>query len=277
MELLRNPGFYDQKTSDGTPMRMVALAHGRECLGSTVYQRCIRWGEGKQCRFCAIELSVEHGTTIETKKPSQLAEVASAAQLDGFNHITLTTGTPNLKDRGSRLLARATRAIKEVCNLRVHVQVEPPPRENLEDLSAAGVDSIGMHIECLDRRVHREVCPAKADEWDDYFHAWEEALEVFGADQVSSYVILGLGESREETLAGIERMCQLGVIPYVVPLRPLEGTSLETNRPPSAETMEEYYIHTARKMKESGVDPTRNLAGCVRCGGCSAITDYFRG
>lgn len=277
VDLLETPDFYGLETSDGTPMWKVALAHGKECLGSTVLQRCMRWRDRNQCKFCAIELSLESGMTIEAKKPAQLAEVAVAAQEEGFSHVTLTTGTPYQKDRGSHLLARATGAIKEATGMRVHVQIEPPPRENLEELRAAGADSIGIHIESLDRDTLRDVCPAKSKEWDDYFRTWEDALEVFGDNQVSSYVILGLGERQKETLAGIDRMCQLGVIPYVVPLRPLDGTSLQDSSPPPPGVMEEYYIYSAMMMRESGVDPLKNLAGCVRCGGCSALVDYYRG
>ena len=105
VDLLDNPKFYDSATSDGVTMPMIALAHGNRCLGSTVHQRCVRWELGDQCQFCGIELSLKHGTTMEVKKPHHLAEVAEAAEGEGFDHITLTTGTANLKDKGSRMLS----------------------------------------------------------------------------------------------------------------------------------------------------------------------------
>ncbi|MFQ5909814.1 MAG: radical SAM protein [Thermoplasmata archaeon] len=275
--LIENPAFHNLLTSDGVPMRRIALAHGKDCLGSTAYQKCVRWKRGEQCHFCGIELSLKYGTTIERKKPSHLAEVAAAAQKEGFHHLTLTTGTPNLNDKGARSLSRVVKAVKENTRLRVHTQLEPVRKEEIESLHSAGADSIGIHIESVDRSVLKRVCPGKAGDFDDYFRAWQDSLDVFGADQVSSYVILGLGESRDKTMAGIDRMCQEGVIPYIVPLRPLEETPMQDSAPPSPEVVEEFYIYACDRMREYGIDPTKNLAGCVRCGGCSALTDYYRG
>jgi radical SAM protein (TIGR04043 family) len=275
VELINSPDFHDQQVSDGTPMKKIALAHGNECLASTIHQRCIRWRNQEQCLFCGIELSADHGTTVERKRPDQLAEVALAAEKDGFRHVTLTTGTPNLRDKGSEPLARAAAAIKEGTRMQVHVQVEPVERDLIELMHSEGADSVGIHIESLDRAALARTCPGKASDWDSYFESWGHAVEVFGSDQVSSYVILGLGERRTDTMAGIERMCEEGVIPFIVPLRPLEETGLHGAIPPPPEVMEEYYEFACRQMKEHGMDPRRNLAGCVRCGGCSALTDYY--
>jgi radical SAM protein (TIGR04043 family) len=253
------------------------LAHGRDCVASTVYQRCIRWRRGEQCHFCGIELSLKHGATIETKTPDELAEVALAAEGEGFNHLTLTTGTPNLMDKGAAILSKAAKAVKEGSKMRVHVQLEPVERNEIEMMHSSGVDSIGIHIESLDRSTLERICPGKAGDWDDYFRAWNDSLDVFGANQVSSYIILGLGENRRATLAGIDRMCQEGVIPYIVPLRPMEETLLQDSLPPPSNVMEEFYTYASEKMKEYGIDPTKNLAGCVRCGGCSALIDFYRG
>ncbi len=276
VDLLDNPRFYDAPTSDGVRMRMIALAHGNRCLGSTVYQRCVRWEMGDQCKFCGIELSLKHGMTMEVKKPHHLAEVAEAAEGEGFDHITLTTGTANLRDKGSRMLSSVTRAVKDNARMGVHVQIEPVSKEEIESMHSAGADSIGIHIESLDRKTLERVCPGKAGDYDVYFEAWENALDVFGPNQVSSYVILGLGEDRIETLAGIDKMCEAGVIPFVVPLRPLDETPLRDSIPPRPEVMEEFYSYACDSMKEHGINPAKNLAGCVRCGGCSALMDYYR-
>ena len=36
------------------------------------------------------------------------------------------------------------------------------------------------------------------------------------------------------------------------------------------------YIKAAKMMKEYGVNPLKNIAGCVRCGGCSAISEAYK-
>jgi hypothetical protein len=48
LKLVPNPKYYDPSytTSDGIPMRKIALVHGIDCLSSTIYQRCIYWACG---------------------------------------------------------------------------------------------------------------------------------------------------------------------------------------------------------------------------------------
>ncbi|MFW9773708.1 MAG: hypothetical protein ACFFEO_16275, partial [Candidatus Thorarchaeota archaeon] len=59
MKLVSNPKYYNPKyiTSDGIPMKKIALVHGIDCLASTIYQKCVYWACGEGCAFCGIELS----------------------------------------------------------------------------------------------------------------------------------------------------------------------------------------------------------------------------
>jgi hypothetical protein len=40
--------------------------------------------------------------------------------------------------------------------------------------------------------------------------------------------------------------------------------------------MLDIYQKTGVLMKQYGVNPLKNKAGCVKCGGCSAIKEAFR-
>lgn len=273
--LVEEPSFYAKTTSDGIPMKRIALRHGMDCLATTVCQRCLYWRSGRECHFCGIELSLEYDTTIALKKPRHLAEVGIQAEKEGLRHCTLTTGTPNVRDRGAKTLAESTEALKENASMKIHVQLEPISRDRIESLKQSGADTIGIHVESLDSRVFKQKCPGKAHQWSKYWEAWHHAVDIFGDNQVSSYVILGLGEREKPTREGLERMCQSGVIPYLVPLRPIKRTKMGNSVPPSPETMLDYYSHTIDLMRTYGLDPTKNLAGCVRCGACSALVDFF--
>lgn len=160
VDLVPYPSFYSKKTSDRVPMWKVALLHGRDCLATTVYQKCAYWDIGKKCKFCGIEFSLKAGKTIAVKKPKQFREVVEAAMEEGVcKHITLTTGTTASPDRGASLLAEIVREVKACKEIPVHVQVEPPKESRyLELLAEAGADTIGIHIESFDGKVLREVC-----------------------------------------------------------------------------------------------------------------------
>jgi radical SAM protein (TIGR04043 family) len=220
------PRYYELETADGIPYWQIALLH-LDSLASTVIQTCVYWGNEDQCTFCAIERSLEAGRTIPVKKPEQLAEVALAAQrLDHVADVTLTTGTTRGPDKGALYVARCAHAIKEATGLPVQAQFEPPDDLSvLETVKELGVDTVGIHVESLDQAVLDRVAPAKGRTGvEGYFRCWERAVEVFGAGQVTTYVILGMGEDPRLTTELCRRAVDLGVYPFIVPLRPVPGS-----------------------------------------------------
>jgi len=274
------PEFYKMKTSDGVPMWKVALLHGTDCLATTVLQTCVYWRHGKACKFCGIELSYRAGRTILLKRPKQFREVVDAAVREGVcKHITLTIGTTGSPDRGALILKEIVQEVKSHHDIPIHVQLEPPDDDKfLEELADAGADTIGIHVETFDRKVFKEVCPGKARiDIDRYFEAWRTCIDLFGEYQVSTFVIAGIGENDESILRGAEEVARMGVIPYLVPLRPIIGTPFENRAPPTPERMIKLYRVLAETLKSYGVDPRKNRAGCVRCGACSAITEAYTG
>lgn len=269
----RRPKFYDLETADGTPYWKIALLH-LDSLASTVVQHCSYWGNSDQCGFCGIGLSLDSGRTIVKKSPEQLAEVAVAARdLDGAVDATLTTGSSNGRDRGALYVAKCGQAVKEAAGLPVEVQFEPPFEiDVINQVGDMGIDSVGIHIETFDPQVLARVAPGKFRTGiDRYFEAWERAVKVFGAGQVSTYVILGMGEDPEVTVEGCKRAVDMGVYPFIVPIRPVVGSLLEDIVPPSREYTEPIYKRVAAYMAERGMDASQVSAGCARCQACSAI------
>lgn len=274
---IARPRFYDLKTREGIPYNHIAVLHGADVLASTVIQSCIRWAPSQRCKFCAIGQSLESGSTVAMKTPEQLAEVVQAAEeLDGIKHITLTTGTPNEIDRGALYLSECVQAIRKVSKLPIQVQCEPPNDDDLyQTLKEAGADTIGLHVESFDEEVRRKMMPSKSSiTLETYFAAFKKAVAVFGRNQVSTYVILGMGENPEITLEGCKRAAELGVYPFVVPLRPLRGTMLEDAPPPSSEYMESMYRHVADVLADERLSSAGSSAGCAKCGACSALPSF---
>lgn len=269
----RRPRFYDLETADGVPYWKIALMH-LDSLASTVVQTCSYWGNSDQCKFCGIGLSLDAGRTIARKTPEQLAEVAVAAkELDGAVDATLTTGSSNAPDRGARYVARCGHAVKEATGLPVEVQFEPPrDLDVLREVGDLGVDSVGVHVESFDPAVLRHVAPGKARTGiERYFETWERAVAVFGAGKVSTYVILGMGEDPDLTVRGCRRAVDIGVYPFIVPLRPVAGSLMEDVPPPPPEYAERIYRRVVPYMAARGMDATGTAAGCARCQACSAM------
>lgn len=274
----RQPRFYAMQTFDGVPYSHIATLHGADVLATTVLQTCIRYeSRRKACQFCAIGQSLAARRTIARKTPEQLAEVARmAVLLDGVKHMVMTTGTPNATDRGAAILCESAFAVKAAVDLPIQGQCEPPDDDRWFDrMAAAGIDTLGMHLEAVTPAVRERIMPGKATvPVERYMSAFEAAVRVFGRGQVSTYILAGLGDSREAILSNCEQVIARGVYPFVVPFVPISGTPLEGHAAPTPEFMRSILEPLGRMVSDAGLRSTEIKAGCGKCGACSSLSVY---
>ena len=276
------PRFYALQTFDGVPYSHIATLHGADVLATTVLQTCIRYESRKKaCKFCAIGQSLAAGRTVAHKTPQQLAEVARAAVLlDGVKHMVLTTGTPPTSDRGAAVLADSAFAIKaavpEGSELPIQGQCEPPDDERwFARMHAAGIDTLGMHLEVVTPALRERLMPGKAQVTvPEYLRAFEAAVQVFGRGQVSTYILAGLGDTREAILTVCETLLRIGVYPFVVPFVPISGTPLEDHPPPTPAFMQDLLAPLGAMVGAAGLRSADIKAGCGKCGACSSLSVY---
>ncbi len=272
------PKFYDLSTADGVSYEKIARLHGTNVLATTVIQKCIRYSQSQRCRFCTIEESLAAGDTIAYKSPEQIAEVAAAAvRTDGIAQLVMTTGTTNGKDRGAAHLANCVRAVKRaVPALPIQVQCEPPADLGvIADLKAAGATSIGIHVESMNDDVRRAWMPGKSTvPLDDYRAAWTEAVRVFGRNKVSSYLLIGLGDTGDEIVEAATELIDMGVYPFVVPFRPLADSlaAKDGAAPPDAGMVADITERVATLLRQAAMTGADQEAGCAACGACSLLS-----
>lgn len=277
VDIVPEAAFYSGADPGGIPFRKIALLHGADCLATTVFQDCVNWNTGRQCRFCGTGVSLKNGGAVGRKTPEQLALVAREAKvLDGVSHMVLTSGTGRPPGSEIPYLSRCVRAVKAAVDLPIHVQFAPPADvAAMDELKAAGADTAGIHVECFHPETLACVAPAKAAiGLDRYEAAWKRAVALFGPGQVSSFLIAGLGEPPDSVVSGSEVLADLGVYPFVVPLRPIPGSEMAHAVPPDPHLMKEIYRAVAGILRRKGLSSNDNRAGCVRCGACSALSLY---
>lgn len=271
------PAFYGGFTETGVSYKKIALLHGTDCLASTILQRCRHWRTRERCAFCGTELSLQNGMTLARKSPAQLAEVARAAHDDGtVSHVVLTAGSADPPGDEIAHAAACARAIKTATGMPVHVQFAPPEHpDRMTELKGAGVDTVGIHIESFDVRTLESLAPAKARlGLSRYRSAWSRAVSLFGPNQVSSFLIVGLGETEASVLWGAELLADLGVYPFVVPFRPIPGSRMGAMPPPAPDVMKRINERVGRILANKGIASGKCRAGCVRCGACSGLPAY---
>jgi lipoyl synthase len=144
--------------------------------------------------------------------------------------------------------------IKNRVAVPVSVSCQPLSKENMQLLTRAGVNRLGIALDAsteaiFDRVKGKDVGGSYC--WDNQFAMLGEALTVFGKGNVSTHVIVGLGETEMEAVQIIQRCVDMGVLPALFAFTPIRGTALENNSPPSLESYRR--VQLARHLIVKGI------------------------
>jgi len=125
-----------------------------------------------------------------------------------------------------------------------------------------------MHLEAWDEEVRARIMPGKAQVPVSYYlKAFRAAVAIFGRGQVSTYLLAGLGDTREGLIDACHQLIELGVYPFVVPFVPIGGTPLENRQPPDAATSCAACLSPLGDMlTTAGMTSDTIKAGCAKCG-----------
>jgi biotin synthase-related radical SAM superfamily protein len=168
-------------------------------------------------------------------------------------------------------LAALVKEIKRHANVPISVSCQPLNSGNMRLLAEAGADRIGIALDAATETLFNEVKGANANgpyTWEKQFRQLHEALEVFGKGEVSTHLIIGLGETENEAVSLIQRCVDMNVLPALFAFTPVRGTALETKPQPPIETYRRMQL--ARYLIVNGYARSEDMhfdsAGC--------LTDY---
>ena len=132
-------------------------------------------------------------------------------------------------------LERLVREIKKEVCIPVSVSCQPLNEANIEILAKAGVDRLGIALDAATEALFDKVKGREAScpySWESQFRMWSAALAVFGKGNVSTHLIVGLGETEKEVVQIIQKCVDMGVLPALFAFTPVLGTTFEKNSPP---------------------------------------------
>ena len=135
-------------------------------------------------------------------------------------------------------LTATVKALKQHANIPVSVSCQPLNGGNMRLLAEAGADRIGIALDAATEKLFNEVKGVNANgpyDWNEQFRQLREALEIFGKGNVSTHIIIGLGETEKEAASLIQQCVNMGVSPALFAFTPIRGTALENkSQPPLA-------------------------------------------
>jgi biotin synthase-related radical SAM superfamily protein len=152
----------------------------------------------------------------------------------------------------TRLVALVT-ALKQHAAVPVSVSCQPLNSKNIHCLAEAGADRIGIAIDAATEKLFNEVKGAGANSpytWENQFRQLREALKVFGKGNVSTHIIIGLGETENDAVTLIQKCVDMNVLPALFAFTPVRGTTLETKPQPPIESYRR--IQLARHIIANG-------------------------
>ena len=220
--------------------------------------------EGKcvaNCAFCP-----------QARGSTSKAELLSRVTWPAFPRETVSAAIASAVDEGKikRVCIQAlnypdvfsdlqviVKEIKRHCNVPVSVACQPLNKENMIMLKASGVDRLGIALDAATEEVFIKV-KGGCYTWKRHFELFEEALAVFGRGNVSTHVIVGLGESEKEAVDIIQMCVDLGVLPALFAFTPVRGTALEGNLAPNLDSYRR--VQLARFLIVAGMAKAQDMS-----------------
>ncbi len=107
--------------------------------------------------------------------------------------------------------------------------------KDLQDFKDAGVDRIGVAIDCATPEIFDDLRGKRArgpHKWERYWDVYEKALAIFGPDRAGVHLICGLGETEAELAQAMQRARDMGGFTHLFSFFPEGGSRLARHTPP---------------------------------------------
>ena len=232
------------RVSLGTAI-VLGLTEGRlDAKPTTAYLMTYKVGKcTANCSFCPQARGSKSSTEMLSRVTwptfptiSVLTALETAAKEGKIKRICIQSlNYPNVFAH----LEAVVKEIKKRSAIAVSVSCQPINRENIVGLANAGVNRLGIALDAATEAIFNRVKGKDAGGkyvWQDQFLLLNQALDVFGEGNVSTHVIVGLGETEKDAVKVVQRCADMGVLPALFAFTPVRGTALEKNSQPKVES-----------------------------------------
>lgn len=257
------PAFYNKTTRDGTSMWVVAGSSSGPSPDKSIVvnysTECDVKDRNETCLFCTVNgrKGVENEEDRPWRNPEQIGETVKAAYNEGYSHVTITGGfiperreleyyldvAESIKDELGTETFNGTACIGAPLDLHV-----------IERYKEAGFSSVSLNTEVWGKEYFNLVCPGKVREcggYDNWIHALEYAVQVFGKGNVRSNFVVGL-QPKEVLFEGLEKLISLGVVTVASPWVPTVGSPLEGHRTPRTDWHWDVQVRHVQLLRHYG-------------------------
>lgn len=101
---------------------------------------------------------------------------------------------------------------------------------------------------------------------DQILHSIEQAVNIYGKEKVSSNMIIGLSESDDDILDGVNKLAEIGALSTLYPYDPIEGLNEQFKRP-KADRIYNLAIEHKKILQKHNLNPLGAKTMCCACAG----------
>ena len=254
------------RVSLGTAIVLGLLEGKLDAQPTTAYLMTYRIGKcTANCGFCPQARTSKSNTDLLSRvswptfpTPTVLPALAATAKQGKIRRVCIQAlNYPDVFDH----LEALAQEIKKRSAIPVSVSCQPLNTQNIELLRKAGVDRLGIALDAATEALFDKVKGSGAGSvytWKNQFTQLNEAIAVFGKGNVSTHVIVGLGETEKEAANVIQRCVDMSVLPALFAFTPVRGTALEAKSPPKVEAYRR--VQLARYLIVNGKARFENIA-----------------
>jgi biotin synthase-related radical SAM superfamily protein len=125
--------------------------------------------------------------------------------------------------------------ILDQCKVPISVSCQPSKVSDLLKLAEAGTQRIGIPLDAATEDIFDHIKGQRVGgpyRWKEQFQMLEESLHIFGKENVSTHLIVGLGETEQEMVKIIQECVDIDVLPALFAFTPVSGTKMQYTKPP---------------------------------------------
>ncbi|MDX8388270.1 MAG: DASS family sodium-coupled anion symporter [Ghiorsea sp.] len=261
VELVQAPEFYKKLTRKGSRMGSFASLHDRLLILQPFMGCGFFAQQSEACAYCQYD-SMLNEAEPPLRDPLELVEVVLAALEEReVDTVYLYNGFSPTDDVGlSRLLPVIALLRRHLGHRQIALEtVAPQDLTVIDALYAAGLDIFVCNLEVFENDKFVEICPGKEKQGGQVAirKALDHARSIFRPGAVVSHLIVGL-EPVASTIKGMESLVAKGIVPLLIPFRPLPGTPLADQQIPSLDDIEDTLLEQYRLLEVAGL-PTHRL------------------
>ncbi len=190
------------------------LVHAPEQLFLGLYEYC-----SVKCKFCPLAYSNDQKHYSLDSIYFDIENNINA----NIKSIGLTTSIPSnlsLEDLGDELSFVISKIKHKLPDIPIGVSTKCPSKNTLNNLLNAGAEEIRLNMELFDEQLASIIMPNKNIK--EIQQSLIDSVEIFGYGKVSCNFIIGIGESDESVIQGIEWCCKRGIVPTLYPYDAIE-------------------------------------------------------